>query len=69
MAKNQRTEVQVGDEVVTKKGTKGKLQKMTRHPLTRKPVAMFIDTGNAAHDTDRLIAASPDGTRRYFAKV
>lgn len=61
MAKNQRTEVQVGDKVITEKGTKGTLESMSRHPLTRKPVAMFINTGGKD-----LKAVNPKSTRRDF---
>lgn len=39
------TELRVGDRVVTSNGDRGTLKGVSRHPGTRKPMAVFVDTG------------------------
>lgn len=36
---------QVGNRVVTSNGDEGVVKGVSRHPQTRKPMAVFVDTG------------------------
>lgn len=58
--KTVRTEVRKGDKVLTKGGNVGKVSGISRHPVTRKTQAVFVESGS---DT----FATPAGGARILA--